>query len=399
MATPPQNATQSDDGWAAAFAAADAGSTVLDDPIALEDRAIYRWMKAHILPRFSHIVPHVKGRQFILGNTILPKHWMDQTIGFATLEEAKAFVRDLRRNTAAMRVVVDLMNRADGSLLVCETVDSSLDRLARMLMNGTLWLMPYEKPQQPDIGSTDPSVYTGINQQNNTRLDPAKLSAWEGGQYQRGYVPFTTTVDAAGASHTIVAGRSGMTIATGFDIGQHSADYLRNVDGLSAGSLALLLPYAGKQFTHLSKTEVIAKIGQLGPVPVVDKNEADALDRAVAIGTLADTMSAWAAGKKPYAPAFTDLPAAWQTVMFSRTYNQGRGWVNPGSATQGLFTAASEGRWRDAATALRDAPGPGWFRSRVQAEAAYLATDMPAAVTPPAATAVPAAAGSKRPLH
>ena len=130
-------------------------------------------MKAHILPRFSHVVPHVKGRQFILGNTILPKQWRDQTIHFSTLEEARGFVRDLRRNTAAMRIVVDLMHRVDGAFLVCETVDASLDRLARMLVIGRLWLMPYQKPQSPDIGSTDASIYGAINQQNNTNLNVA----------------------------------------------------------------------------------------------------------------------------------------------------------------------------------------------------------------------------------
>jgi hypothetical protein len=397
MATSPQSATQSDDGWSAAFAAANAGATILDDPIELEDRAVYHWMKAHVLPRFSHVVPHMRGHQFILGNTILPKHWMDQTVRFATLEEARAFVRDLRRNTAALRIVADLMHKADGSYLVCETTGATLDRLAQMLMNGILWMMPYQRPDSPDIGATDPAVYAGINRQFQTNLDIAKLSAWEGGQYLRGYVPFTQQTDAAGVKHTVVAGRSGMTIATGFDIGQHTADYMRAVNGLSSPALAMLLPYAGKQFRGLSKADVIARIGQIGPIPVIEKAEADALDRTVAVDTLTATMAAWASTKKSNVPAFTVLPSAWQTVMFSRTYNQGPGWVNPGSATHGLFTAASEGRWRDAATALRDAPGPAWFQARVRAEAAYLVTDMPPAVAQPGATPMPAA--SKQPTH
>ena len=377
-----------DDGWAAAFAAANAGSTILDDPEELEDRAIYRWMKGHILPRFYHSLPHVRGRQFMLGNTPLPYHWMEQTIRFATLQEAREFVDHLRRNTAAMRIVVDMLHKVDGSLLICETVDATLGRLARMLMNGRIWLMPFLRPHQPDIGATDPGVYAKLNGQFGTKLDAAKLSAWEGGQYLRGYVPFTREKNAAGVTQTVVAGRSGMTIATGFDIGQHTGDYLRGVTGLSARSLALLLPYAGQQFTHLDKPTVIKRIGMLGPIPVIDKGEADALDRAVAEDTLKATMTAWAANRKSTVPVFSMMPSAWQTVMFSRTYNQGPGWVLPGSPTRAFFTFATEGKWREAATALRDAPvTAAWYRSRLRSEAGYLATGMPKALVPPAPVA------------
>ncbi|HLY89847.1 MAG TPA: pesticin C-terminus-like muramidase [Acetobacteraceae bacterium] len=380
-AKPPPN--PADDGWAAAFAAANAGATILDDPEELEDRAIFRWMKGHVLPRFSHVLPHVKGHQFILGNTPLPYHWMEQCVRFATLVEAREFVDHLRRNTAAMHIVVDLLHKVDGSLLICETVDASLDRLARMLMSGRIWVMPFQRPQQPDIGVTDPGVYAGLNGQFGTKLDGAKLSAWEGGQYLRGYVPFTREKNAAGVVETVVAGRSGMTIATGFDIGQHTAQYLQGVTGLSARSLALLRPYAGQQFTHLGKDAVIRRIGTLGPIPLIDKGEADALDRAVAEDTLRATMTAWAANRKSTVPVFGMMPSAWQTVMFSRTYNQGPGWVLPGSPTRAFFTFATEGKWREAATALRDAPvTAAWYRSRLRSEAGYLATDMPRPLVP-----------------
>lgn len=383
-----------DDGWAAAFAAANAGSTILDDPEELEDRAIYRWMKGHILPRFYHTLPHVKGHQFIIGNTPLPSHWMQQSIRFATLQEAREFVDHLRRNTAAMRIVGDLLRKVDG-VLICETVDATLDRLARMLIGGRIWLMPFQRPQQPDIGATDPGVFAKLNGQFGTRLDAAKLSAWEGGQYLRGYVPFTRQKNAAGVTLTVVAGRSGMTIATGFDIGQHTGDYLRGVTGLSARSLALLLPYAGKQFTHLDKPTVIKRVATLGPIPVIDKAEADALDRAVAEDTLKATMTAWAANRQSTVPVFSMMPSAWQTVMFSRTYNQGPGWVLPGSPTRAFFTFATQGKWREAATALRDAPvTAAWYRSRLRSEAGYLATDMPKPLVAPSSSTTPGASPS-----
>lgn len=381
-ATPPN----SDDGWARAFAAANAGTTILDDPEAIEDRAILRWMKAHVLPRFAHVLPHVRGHQFILGNAPLPYHWMDQTIRFPTLLEARQFVSHLRRNTAAMLIVVDMLHRADGSLLICETVDASLDRLARMLMDGRLWLMPYQAPPQPDIGKTSTSVFAALNRQYGTKLSADKLSEWEGGQYLRGYVPFQNINQPGGTTKSVVAGVSGMTIATGFDIGQHSADALRSVEGLSSAALTALAPYAGKHFPNLDKAAVIARVSGIGPIPVIDKGDADALDRDAGKEALTATMAVWAAQKKPNVPAFTALPGAWQTVMMSRTYNQGPSWARPGSATQGFFQAAIEGRWRDAAIALRDAPSTAeWFRARVRAEAGFLATDMPRPVAPPAA--------------
>ena len=396
MGLPAQNQSRSaappnaDDGWARAFAAANAGTTILDDPEAIEDRAILRWMKAHVLPRFSHVLPHVRGHQFILGNTPLPYHWMGQTIRFATLLETKEFVSHLRRNTAAMQIVVDMLHRADGSLLICETVDASLDRLARMLMHGRLWLMPYQAPPQPDIGKTSAGVFATLNRQYGTNLSADKLSEWEGGQYLRGYVPFQKVKQPNGTTRIVVAGVSGMTIATGFDIGQHSADAVRGVEGLSSAALAALLPYAGKHFPNLDKAGVIARIGSIGPIPVIDKGDADALDRDAGKEALTATMAAWAAQKKANVPAFASLPGAWQTVMMSRTYNQGSGWARPGSPTHGFFLAAIEGRWRDAATALRDAPGTqDWFRARVRAEAGFLATDMPKPITPSAAAPSP----------
>src|SRR5579863_5743885 len=270
MGLPAQNQSRSaappatDDGWARAFAAANAGATILDDPEAIEDRAILRWLKAHVLPRFYHVLPHVRGHQFILGNTPLPNHWMDQIVRFRTLLEAKEFASHLRRNMAAMRIVVDMLHRADGSLLICETVDASLDRLARMLMDGRLWLMPYQAPPQPDIGKTGASVFAALNRQYGTKLIADKLSDWEGGQSLRGYVPFQKVKQPNGTTKTAVAGVSGMTIATGFDIGQHSADDLRGVEGLSSAAVAALLPYAGKHFPNLDKAGVIARIGKIG---------------------------------------------------------------------------------------------------------------------------------------
>ena len=391
----PSPSTAPDNSWMAAYTAAYSGSTVLDDPIALEDKEIYLWLRGHQLPPLHYHLPKASHGRYILGSTMLPAQWMAQTVQFANLEDTRGFINALEHSRTAMQIVSDVLFKVDGAML-CESVQAMLQRLALYLVQGCVWLMPLHKPQQPDIGSTSPDVYNGLNQLNQTSLDISKLSAWEGGQYLRGYVPFTTKKNAQGKSEIVVAGQSGMTIATGYDLGQRTQDEVKAVTGLSTQALTALLPFVGVRFAHLSKAQVIAKVVTIGPVPVIEKSDADALDRAVGATTLSATIAAWIAHRKTNVPTFTQMPAPWQTVMFSRTYNQGPGWALPGSSTYAFFKAAAEGKWKDAVKALNDAPGPGWFQARVKAEAAYLTTGMPkelpappqgkAASGPPAAT-------------
>lgn len=387
-------APPADDGWGAAVRSATAGRTILDDPIDLEDKAIFTWMKAHQLPHFIHAMPApplscslaatIRPGPFVVGSVLLPPHWMVQKAHFETFEDARSFLRPLQRNTAAIHVVVNALNQVDGPM--SETAEGTLDRLARYLFEGRMWLLPLRKPPSLEVGKTDPSVYNALNARYHANLDIDKLSAWEGGQYVRGYVPF---------SHGIVAGRSGMTIATGFDLGQHTADQLRAIIGLSSDGLASILPYAGRSFPTLSRQQVIDQIGRIGPIPWINKHDADVLDGAAGEATLTATMAAWATHRRGAIPAFGDLPSAWQTVMFSRTYNQGPGWVGPGSPTHAFFAAAIAGRWQEAVQALRNAPvSADWFQTRVHEEAAYLAAHMPQPIPahgPGAAAAAPAA--------
>lgn len=375
-----------------------------DDPLAVEDRAIFKWLKAHELPHFSHAVPGPpfscfipvkKQHRFIVGHCVLPPNWMAQTVRFGTLEDARTFLQPLRHNTAAMHIVLGLLNEVDGAFPVCETQDGTLDRLAAAITRGRLWLMPYEKPQQADIGVTSPAVSDAINASFRTEVRTDKISSWEGGQFLRGYLPFR-------GKPPVVVANSGITIATGFDIGQHTADELKAIKGLSSNGLISILPFATpltkvahhharhvSPFRGLTKLEAIARIAKMGPVPEISKQDADALDAEAMGSAIRETIVVWEANRDDDVPAFSALPPAWQTVMVSRTYNQGPGWVD-GTWSSGFFDAASEGRWSDAVTALRRTAVPGWAASRISEEAAYLASDMPAPIKhAPAAAAMP----------
>ena len=69
---------------------------------------------------------------------------------------------------------------------------------------------------------------------------------------------------------------------------------------------------------------------------------------------------------------FADLTRAQQTVLFSRTFHQGVG-MPATSVAQGFYSAALQGRWVQAETALRayDVTAK-WYKSRVGAEANLL---------------------------
>jgi hypothetical protein len=258
--------------------------------------------------------------------------------------------------------------------------------LAEALVSGRAWM--FETSRRPPVaGKAAPAVYARLNTAAGTAVDFAYLSRWEGGQYLRGYVPFSAGV---------VAGASGMTIATGFDVGQRSEAELAAMD-LPPEVVPKLAPYAGLRFTHKTRAQVAAIVPKRGPIPVLTKTEADEVDRVVHGEYLDAAIAAWNRRRKPGVPAFRDLPSNWQTVLFSRTFHQGTGMPTTAVA-QPFYTAATEGRWADAVTALRNyAVTPAWYRTRVGQEANLLGTALPPPVAPRAPAGAPAPAGSPAP--
>jgi hypothetical protein len=175
-----------------------------------------------------------------------------------------------------------------------------------------------------------------------------------------------------------------MTIATGFDIGQRSGSQLSKM-ALPPEVKQKLEAYAGVKFTGMSRAHVLRAISDYGPIPVLTKQEADLVDGVVHGEHLRSARDSFNARRKPGIPHFQNLPANWETVLFSRTFHQGVGMPDTAVARP-FYTAVIEGRWQDAITALRNYHvSAGWYRERVTQEAALLATQLPAPVQLPIA--------------
>jgi len=134
------------------------------------------------------------------------------------------------------------------------------------------------------------------------KIDYSFISELEGGSLTSGYVP------AAGVSN------SGVTIGTGFDLGQRDEQGLKNL-GLPSGLIATLKPYLGKK----------AKAAQdvLDKTPLtITAVQAEIIDKVVKkshVDLLIQKYNAAAENKKK----FTDLPAEAQTVIASVSFQYG----------------------------------------------------------------------------
>ncbi len=206
------------------------------------------------------------------------------------------------------------------------------------------------------------TVMETINTELGTKVNFKRLAVFEGGQHLDAYIPR----DDSGK----VAGRSGVTIATGFDIGQFSISDIRTKLGLS-----LTLQEKYKRFCNKQKQRAIDELEGSGGLSVL-KHEADETDLKVQKFHLVAAMAAWDDEPKP-AMKFTELTPAQQTVILSRTYHQGPG-MPFSRVAQDFYWAGQKGDWAAAERALRNyAVTADWYKLRVKQEADYLAADLP----------------------
>lgn len=201
------------------------------------------------------------------------------------------------------------------------------------------------------IASADPEVLAKINEQLGTRVNFAALSRFEGGQWTRGYVP--------------PAGRSGVTIGTGFDVGQWRTSDLRNKLGMPESLAQQLDPYTG----HI-RGDAAARLRAM-PLSV-SRDDANLIDQASHRYFVRETAAYWDAHRGPNTPEYRDLSSAQQTVLFSRSYHQGIGMPRTAVARD-FYSAAQRNDWAAAESALRNYHvRQGWYRERVGAEARLL---------------------------
>lgn len=198
----------------------------------------------------------------------------------------------------------------------------------------------------------DSKRLASINKRLGTKVNFAALAGFEGGQQTKGYVPR--------------AGKSGVTVATGVDIGQMSENQVRGL-GLSNDLTNRLLPYANKQ---RSAAEAALKKKPLN----ISQEEADALDEVVQERHLQATRDEWNRRRPEGGTAFEDLSSAQQTVLLSRTYHQGVGMPDI-RTSRAFYNDAQHGRWEEVESDLRSYPAAhdvGWYQTRVNGEADLL---------------------------
>ncbi|MFA6303647.1 MAG: pesticin C-terminus-like muramidase [Legionella sp.] len=196
-----------------------------------------------------------------------------------------------------------------------------------------------------------------LNQQFGTSIDFSKVPKFEGEQSLNGYVPMN--------SNGTVIGKSGITIATGFDIGQHSAQEIKNFHFPKALEKKLL------PFVNATKDEAI-KLLPLAKQITLTKHEADLLDYSAAKSYIKSTFQTWDSRKFENTPEFNQLSKAQQTVLYLRTFHQGTGMPDT-AVSHNFYQAALKNNWNDAARYLKNYHVKDqWYKDRVAKEAKFL---------------------------
>lgn len=141
-------------------------------------------------------------------------------------------------------------------------------------------------------------------------LDFDFISRLEGKAITKGYVPQDKQKN--------VIGESGVTIGTGVDLGQQSLASIQRLK-LSKNLEQHLLPYLGK------KKEEALKLLQEKPL-TLSTPEVEELDKAIKLSYLSKAILAYNRGARKANSkihAFSLLPEAVQTVIYSLKYNLG----------------------------------------------------------------------------
>lgn len=234
-----------------------------------------------------------------------------------------------------------------------------------LLTNGTelqetdLFSMMMEFVDSKDklLFGTKADIANALNQQFGTNIDFSRVPEFEGTQSLNGYLPMNRD--------GTVIGNSGITIATGFDIGQHSAQEIKNFHFPKALENKLL-PFVSAKIDEAKKLLPLAK--QI----LLTKEEADLVDYKAAKSYINKTSQTWNSRKLENTPDFNKLTQAQQTVLYIRTFHQGPGMPDTAVAYN-FYHAALKNNWDDAARYLKNYDVKGdWYKDRVAKEAKLL---------------------------
>jgi hypothetical protein len=176
-------------------------------------------------------------------------------------------------------------------------------------------------------GHTIPSENSGNN--SEYQVDWNLISVFEGGAAREGYVPWPT----AEANND-----SGVTIATGFDLGQYNEDGLRNM-GLSPVLTEKLRPYLGRRRQDAKNF--------LSQHPLfISSEEVFEIDKASKSKVLRDLEIRY---NSESSIPFKSLPEQAQTTIASMAFQFGTYGVTLGT----FWPLIVKQRWRDAVQVLR----------------------------------------------
>ncbi|EHL30396.1 hypothetical protein LDG_7581 [Legionella drancourtii LLAP12] len=181
------------------------------------------------------------------------------------------------------------------------------------------------------------NVWAKLNSKYGTKIIFSELSMNEGGQITHGYLP-----ENGGK----VLGRSGITFATGFDVGQRNEREIKNFNFPKALE-EKLLPFAEKIRDDAKKLLPLALKTHL------TAEEANRVDLAVKGEHLGYTIKSWNARRLKNTPLFNDLTSAQQTVLLSRTFHQGRGMPDD-PVSKNFYSSALKNNWIEAEKHLRN---------------------------------------------
>jgi hypothetical protein len=278
---------------------------------------------------------------YVLGTVPLGGDWWPAMVPFLVESDARAFLmeRGFGQNQQ-MGAWQTLSASGSGAL--------TIDSLAHKMFIGELWCLPvYIHPfENPGLGLnrtgrlvlTSPDACNALNTQLGTKVDFQFISRMEGGQWQRGYIPFGRQ-NLHGHRVEEVLGHSGVTIGSGFDLGQQDEKHLR-ANGFDDWIIDVLQPYLGRKFAGYTRYDLFHEILRSGPMPMFrHKNEVDYLDQLSFQFYAQQIMQVWQNSRVPKAVKpgasgtdviptlknFVDLSSAWQTVLVDYDLSRGRG--------------------------------------------------------------------------
>ena len=203
-------------------------------------------------------------------------------------------------------------------------------------------------------------IWQELNEKYESNIDFSALSSFEGGQIPQSYL----LMDKKGN----VIGQSGITIATGFDIGQHSVDEIKSY-GFTKTLEKKLLPFAD------AKKECAKELLSLARETKFSNEELNQIDFVVQGHHLDLAIKSWNANRLENTPLFKDLSSSQQTVLLSRTYHQGPSMPDTMVAKK-FYGSAINNNWIAAENHLRNYNvSAAYYINRVHREANYLKTE------------------------